>query len=170
MSTITEQMDATAHARSLVREFMAEGLVDPHDIAAKVANVLTRDELAEIAASLLSDLARKEIRAERNRPGRYSDVLAGRKSRKAGPSRMRVAGDVTRNEPSRHLISVPGGWKPLADCTADDLDASADQYFVRAESNRRQGERYRRLAEKMRESGATTVADLPEDFVAEVLS
>lgn len=68
----------------------------------------------------------------------------------------------------RLASAVPEMGKPLGQLTVDDVLAYADARMVDANRNLATAAQYRALAAQMREHGAATVADLPEEIACEV--
>ena len=129
--------------RDIIREALAESdSPDPHDVAVLVdARIGSRDVRAVLRA-LLPDAVREVIREQRNEAS-------------AGPvvNGKRGVGEMT-SDPHRHQMYVPGfGWKFEADLTADDCDAIADDYEMRAVANAAKAAEWRERARRLRASG-----------------
>jgi len=144
------------------RELIARALEDhpvPQDAAAKALADADDAELAEFAREGAVYLARMLVRRAR----KSSTTPTGQRHADAHPpgaggGRWRSAADDSWDLTLPYYTA--DGWKPLGDCTADDLEFIAEQYEVRASQNGAHARRFRSLAAEVRAAGAATVAAL----------
>ena len=144
------------------RDLIARALEDhpvPQEAAAKALAEADDEQVAELAREGAVYLARMLVRRGRKTSTTPTGQSAGdTHSGIAGGGRWPSAADDSWD------LTLPyytgDGWKPLGDCTADDLEFIAEQYEVRASQNDAHARRFRSLAGEVRAAGATTVAAL----------
>jgi len=136
--------------------------VDPVTVAAEVVAELPARSLRGALAETLPAYVTAMVVHRRGlavRAALSGDVVAN------DSPRWRAAGALLRE-----AFYNGTEWKPLGDCTADDLELGADARRRRAESILVEADRWERLAKEVRNRNVSTVADLGVDRVAEVLA
>lgn len=147
-------VETTFDLREQVRAKLREGrLIDPHDIAREMAGAMTDEELRDLAADLLANVVREQIRAERSHGGRASSGSPRWDAVKEARSRLDCA------------WSIGIEWKRLRDCTRDDVEHLIADYAKRADANAAWRDAFQHIVDEMRGRDVQTVGDLPADFV-----
>lgn len=156
--------------RERVLEILAtSSLSDPRDIADKIIGDLTARERQAALAEVLPEYVRITLHAGRghhptsDEPGstqgtRTQDVA------EPGSSRWRRVSSVFTGR-----YKPLDTWKPLRECTRDDVLALVDDYRKRAAQNTRKADQFEALAKRMAKAKVATVGDLPESVVEEIL-
>lgn len=138
-------------------------LADPRDIAVKVAESIPAKLLREALAQALPELVRVEL----GRVRQYNPAPT------TGPNRSSKVTAI-RDAWRRHLrdrIHIGRGvWQMLADCTAENFRAAAEERRVNAARSLALADRYDRYAEACETHGVDRFADLPESVQAELLA
>lgn len=147
--------DGSFDLRAAIRRQLEDGEnADPAAIANEVMQLVPNDAVRDLALMGVHYAVRQEITRSR-RPSLETVAV---KSVRVGKSRWK-----------RHQIfidglgdrlAVAGVWKMVADCTADDLEAYAEEQEARASSLAATARIARDQAEALRSSGCATVADL----------
>jgi hypothetical protein len=144
----------------------SSSLSDPRDIAEKILGDLAARERRDALVEVLPEYVRITIGRERHRPA-SDDPASGdpqNQSTNAGSSRWRRAASVL----ARRYMPIDT-WKPLRDCTRDDVLALVAGYRDRAVQNTHKAEQFEALAAQMAKAKAPTVGALSEDVVEEIL-
>lgn len=126
---------------------------DPHAAALMTYGALAPEILDEIALRGWESLVRERMRRMRQH----------RAAMKHPPPIMR----------SPYCVESASGesrWQYLGDCTRADVRALVADYQKRGDSNYEVAERFSNLLQRMEETGATRVAELPEPEVESILS
>lgn len=151
--------------RDLIAEHVEAGEDDPQVIAEKV--------LAELAAEDVEALARAEVERRvaaglgaRRRTGEGNSPTGTRQPSQS--QRMRHLAEMS-HDLGQWLVDVAGEWKPLLDCTVDEVRHVASRHIGEARKLADTARRYDALAKTMRDAGAETVADLPRAQVEGVM-
>lgn len=150
--------------RKVVREFLDEtDLTDFREMGAELARRIPSKDLRSALATALPDLL-----STVNQQRRMSNPII---SGTSGPVRSpKVAGIAAMHAAAlRALVHVGGGAnKHLGDCTYEDLMFAAAERREQARRNAAKADQYEALANRLRASGFTRVADLPAADVAEL--
>lgn len=85
-----------------------------------------------------------------------------------GPSRWRINGAALSGTKALP-VPVRGEWKPLGECTHEDLAAVVDHYTRLAGRNERRAGQFRRLLQALYDHEEDTVGDLPTVLIEGVL-
>lgn len=153
--------------RGFVREIAAQNpSAQPDAIAAKIADATPGHQLHDFYIQALIPVVADILRHERNR----SIKVARRQMLGIGP---RSPYSLSPNlDAIRHVdwgqvfskrIRTSDGWKQIADCTADELDAQARQLRSFAEGSIANAEFYEHIAKSMRNAGAVTARQLTDE-------
>ncbi len=160
----------------LVREVADnhKDVADPGKLAEFVFNALQPEDYEGAVWTMLRSYVRDVIRQQRNAPEpapvRVKDLVG------STPQAFRPSSKVTgiRETWRRHLgdrVSVRDhDWKFLRDCTYEDLTSAADERRRLAAENTASARRYEKMAVALSEHDASTIGDLPENVLRELLS
>lgn len=142
--------------RSLIREHLeTEDVESPKVLAARVIDEIPAEALRGVVEQMLPEFCRHVI-AETRR-GTLKGNGRSRKSQHAG-NVLQV------------LVSLgPNNLKRLGDCTLEDIRLLVTQHEDIARFNMAEAEGYKRLAQRMVDSKAQTVARLGVEAVCEAL-
>lgn len=165
--------------RAVVRGVLETSNADhPADLAVEVyAKIPSRDRAVALKQALVEYVAMEVTRA-RVTPGghRSTDVLAtsaaGGDAPKQNVGRSRAARvrEYWRAALRDRIHTAPGRYARLADCGEDELLFAAAELDLMASRNAAKAETYRTLAKYVAEEGVSSVAELPDDLLAEVLA
>lgn len=173
------------------------GDLSPAAVSRDVLAALPDDQLRDALAQALPYLVRDEIRKvrhdsvgqpdTRNRGREAWDALADpdaepealpRRYKKADlqarrqSAQQNIKGAHEKREAQSALmrtpLSVNGEWKPLGDCTAEDLRAIATSHRKDASERDAKARGFEQLADALVDAGATTVSDLKGSHVREL--
>lgn len=162
LELVAPEGSATPDLTALVREAWDEGLADPREIASWVVDRLADEHLREALKLTLKPWVMHIGRREQRSTPKMA--VGGR----AGKSRWeREQGDVAVYA---RLECPNGEWKPLGDCTREEVRALGKYRLKLAESHKREAGRFGLLSKTMNERDATVVRDLPADLVTEILN
>jgi hypothetical protein len=180
--------------RERIRQQIRDGQQTPAVISDRIVPHLTDAEARAALLIALPYLVRDEIRKFRadaldpERPHRRGEpasrwdprpvperVAQAARARRAAGQKAADASQATRDRNAELLrtpIAVaPGEWKTLGECTPGDLRAVAREQIKRATENQRRADGFIRLADKLEQTGAATVADyqgeMREEFVGQ---
>jgi hypothetical protein len=137
---------------------VAESLPDdatPRDIAEAVVEKAGVEMLTVHLVDLIADRVADLLRNDRNQ------FLGQTKNRSSKLERRRVWWAKTLTA----RVSIGGAWKPLGDCTADDLKAVVSERKEQIKRVQLQINNYHHLIERMEKYKAATVADLKVEQV-----
>lgn len=150
-------------------------LADPDAIADAVLAQTPKGQVRSAYRLLLRDVARYAIRLERM--DARTDSPEGQTYRSAHPES--ALGEQTRRQPNRSSkvaairahwkqtrYYVAGEWRMLATFTADEVLELVAQRRDIAARNNAEADRLEQIARQMKDTGAVTVADLPDEAVA----
>lgn len=152
----------TFDLRALIDEVLAEGeLYEPHDIAAEVAKRTPRQALRDAYVLVLADYVRIHAQVST----RHNPLLNGGSAR-SRPSSKTGLGDWWARQMADLVYADE--WKPLGECTFDDLMVAAARRRELARQNAEAADRYEVLAKLLKDHDADTVRDLPPDVFAGV--
>lgn len=166
-------MDAP-NLRHLVREVIATSMLSsPRDIADEVMRRLERDQFAGALQQALPSFVR-QVNSEQRMPVRLAHVAAQYDADGNPLPVQQVFIPSAKQAAIRddwriraRMFKVPGvdGWKSLLECTRDDLLHAADSREEQGHRNLAKAKQYRALAATLRDHGAPTVGELPEDVL-----
>jgi hypothetical protein len=177
MEEIQEQTGEMAEARDLIRKQINEGNVDPRDIARHILmHNLSRAQRVALARVALTGMAREELGKQHrsvmsppSAPPKTYETPAGTFV-SAKVAARRAAGDSWRERALRIAVHCgPGYWKPLGQCSVDDLAFAAREREELAVSNTREAEKFRALAKLVEHAGVNSVSELDDDALATVV-
>jgi len=159
--------------RATVRDVLnTSPSADPVDIARDVLARIDPADTREALRQALVSIVRNEISLARMRQT-ARDAQTSTAHPGGGPSRpVRTHADHSREAWRRHLDDrMPGvdGWKRLREFTAADLDAAAAFREGLAAANATEAERLRALQKALADADVTTVGDLDDDVLSELL-
>jgi hypothetical protein len=144
---------------------------DPVDIARDVLARIAVEDTREALRQSLVSIVRNEISLSRMRQATTDTQEVH--AHPAQPGRpVRTHADHSREAWRRHLDDrMPGadGWKRLREFTATDLEAAAAFREGLAAANAAEADRLRALQKALDDSDVTTVGDLDDDTLAELL-
>ena len=153
--------------RHRIRERLAKGGdTSPARVAIDVLIALPEHELRDALAQALPYLVRDESRKQRHKaigepPPRGRDTWEGQAERRQQISRKGAAKAAEIRERRAALLETPmsvnGEWKPLGDCTANDLRAIAAGLRKDISQRTTRAEGFERLADELDKRGAETV-------------
>lgn len=159
--------------RATIRAVLAESVdPDPHGVARDVLARISAKDTREALAQALDIAVRQMISSGRMRDTTGVPVTAGGATGTAPSRPVRNSAAVVREAWRRHLDDrLPGaeGWKFLKDFTAADLDFAADLRDRHAAANSAQAERMRALKKAIAVADVTTVGELPDDVLQDLL-
>lgn len=149
--------------RQLVEDVLTDtSLNDPRELAAEVLKRTPAKSVRDAYAVALVDFVRHASINET----RHNPILNGKPPRvaSAGYSHKRAAiRDAYARALQDRVFVEPDTWKPLGECTFDDLMGAAVRRRELAEHNIEAAQRYERLAKLLEYHEAATVADLPQE-------
>lgn len=139
-------------------------LSDPREIAEKLIGDIPSRQLRAALAEVLPQYVRVLMTNDRRSdPGRHSQP--GSQTRSApGSERWRAAAGVLASR-----FCPAGEWKPLRDCTRDDVLALVAERRDLAAKNAAVADQFERLHQLMSDRGVSTVGELAEAEVEGVL-
>jgi hypothetical protein len=165
-------------------------MTDPAEITDKVISTIPTEDLASVLRLALLPYVQTFMGHERLRAFKFSgadhaETDAQRLIVGAGIDLDRGDGSHRRNETHVPGAASPRSWKRdllrarihvgdnerkmLADCTVEDITAAAIERVALSRQNAAWADRYRKLAHRMEQYHADTVADMPYDVVAAIL-
>lgn len=173
--------------RQRIRDRLEQGGdLAPAKVASDVLKALRDDELRDALAVALPYLVRDESRKQRHKaigkppttneadPAyRPSDIEAwkDRAERRQQASRAGATKAAKIRERRAALLETPmsinGEWKPLGDCTADDLRAIAQGLRKDISQRRARADGFERLADELDSRGVDTVEAIDASEVRE---
>lgn len=154
----------TFDLRAAVRHVLdTTDLADPRDIATKVAENVPANQRIYALTTALDPYVREAIQRRRN-----SNPIIGSASPRTGSSKVAAIQAYARALRDQVHVGA-GAWKPLGDCTYDDLMFAAEERREHARQNAAAAERYQTLADLVRDEGAARVADLPVEVLRDRL-
>lgn len=177
MEEIQEQTSEMAEARDLIRREINVGEnINPYDIVGRVFPLLTADARYVLARVALIDMARGELGRQRrsvmsqpSAPPKTYETSAGTFV-SAKVAAVRAASDAWRERALRVAVHCgPGYWKPLGQCSVDDLSFAAREREELAISNTKEAEKFRKLAKLVEHAGVSSVSELDDDALATVV-
>lgn len=159
-------MDEAANAvmstiRAMAREALKETNLTPPEIAEEIAKALGAKELRAVAAPLILHEVQRVLHNERP-----SNAVQHREGR----GEVEYKSSMSREQPGQLRYYVDGEWKLLSQMTIEDCRTVANDYYVRAEANSREGDRFAALAKLMEHEGVKVVGKLAKEKLAEVMS
>ncbi|MGX6508249.1 hypothetical protein [Rhodococcus sp. SJ-2] len=152
----------TATIYSLIVEALDDhGLVDPRDIAEKVAAVTPDDVMRSHFATALVGEVRSIISDRRSRA--ITNALA--------PKSRKVAGirDWWAEMLAARVHVGESKWMTIGECGAKELRFAADERRRDAERELKRAEAFDQLRSLLRQHKTETVADLPRDAAAAII-
>ena len=181
--------------RARIRALIRDGHQAPQQISSRIIPTLTTDEMREALHAALPYLVRDEIRKFRHdaiSPARDDEggdpahrwhapldrsaairrgIEAARRRRAAG-QKAADASQATRDRNAALLrtpVCIDGTtWKTLGECTPEDLRSVAREHGKRAAENQRRADGFLRLADKLEQAGASTVAEYQQGYAGEL--
>ena len=146
--------------RRLVEAVLTDAsLNDPRQVAAAVySRTLAEDMPAGYAVALVDYVRNIALGQTRANP-----ILRGAAPR--GSARVAAIRDWYARALCDRVFVAPHTWKPLGECTFDDLMSAAARRWLLAGQNMAAAERYERLAKLVEYHGVDTVADLPQGTI-----
>lgn len=152
--------------RQAIREVLATtDLVDPGDIAARVAADVPGREIRAVLAVVLRDFVRIELHGYGRRAESGRDNAAvPQPARSAKVSAIRTWARLLRKP-----VAVEGNaWKQFGECTLEDLGFLAEDRRQNAAESVAAAERFEKYAAALAERDVETVAALPDDVIASI--
>jgi hypothetical protein len=165
--------------RTLVRDVLATSNEDhPALLAVEVFAKIPARDRAEALKQALREYVAVEITRARVTPGGHSLLDHHARSAAEGDapaqnirrSRAALSREGWRAALRDRIHAAAGTWRRLADCGENELLFAADELDTMAARNAAKAETYRTLAKYVAEEGVTSVAELPDTLLAEVLS
>jgi hypothetical protein len=163
---------------SIARELVDS--TDSVDVESLAGRLVVRWREVGLEHDALMAAAREAVTtAWRMRPmiGAHGSGYGRREFRPTAPG----GAPLTRSEPVRREVTfvawvrktrlnvAPGHWILLDNCTSDNLLGIAQKRYDLAHANSAQGDRLTRLAKVLEHQGLSTVSDLPDEDLEEIL-
>ena len=140
-----------------IDQIIDSGISDPKEVASEALRVVPDEVFVNEMLSLLNVAARQRVHSR----------MGNTNINNTGKSRS----DRIRDHYAQFMknpLRGPDGWKPLGECTFEDLMYASETRRRQAELNIREADKYERLADTLTTNGVKTVDQLSVEKLIEV--
>lgn len=156
--------------RQVVREVLDTSLLsDPRELAVEVFTRIGATQRAEALQQALTVVVRQVISEQRHVTHIADPTRVQRPTTSSGPTRAGMVREWWQRSLRDRIHVGQSNWKPLGDCTYDDIVFAAEERREQASRNNAKARQYQFLAGLLTDHDVKRVRDLPVETLARTL-